>query len=69
MNTITIEKDVPIPSRPSGSYPFDQLDVGDSFSVPVRSRNSVSTYLKKFGKKRFITRTQSDDTVRVWRIE
>lgn len=42
---ITIDKDVPIPTggkgRPS-EYPFDQMEVGDSFAIPLTGEHNKS---------------------------
>jgi hypothetical protein len=85
---ITIDKNIPIPAaagrtgRPS-LYPFESMEVGDSFAVPLagetwgfskndknltRLSNSSGIFGKKHNRK-FITRTFKDEgVVRCWRI-
>lgn len=70
-----VEHGVPIPQLGgprNRKYPWDKLQVGDSFTVPLRMRNSVSAcaarYRKVYGK-RFSTRMVGDDLCRVWRVE
>lgn len=51
-----IEKNIPIASRAGKSkYPFAEMEIGDSFSVPdriaIRVRSSMSTYQTKNNKK------------------
>ncbi len=48
MNEFPIENGIPIPAKPSGTtqslgskYPFDQLEVGQSFFVPERTPSSI----------------------------
>ena len=60
-------------------YPWEQMEVGDSFFVPVegdneqfakKSRSITATASARFnsGKGRYITRTLKDG-IRVWRVE
>jgi hypothetical protein len=85
--TIEIEKDVPIPTacgrgRPT-KYPFAEMEVGDSFAVPLAgesygrhsgdkaaaslSRNS-HTYGKKHGKTFTVRQLNDEGVARVWRV-
>jgi hypothetical protein len=85
-NDVTIEKNIPVPQKPRftvkaySKFPFDQLEVGDSFCVPCRldapnMQTSISvaanTYTKKGGKgKCFTIRTVIENGawgVRCWR--
>ena len=71
---IKIDKHVPIPKDNRGrqsKYPWDQMDVGDSFLVgpdgPRGMRGIASGAGTKRGKK-FATRALEDGSVRVWRV-
>lgn len=81
-----IEKDIPIPAmtRPGATpkYPFRQMEVGDSFSVPAdadgfyTNRNGyrahrVQTCMGHYRKDglRFCSRMPPDGSCRVWRVE
>lgn len=60
----------PIPGR-EGVYPFDELEVGQSFFVPFikeahEMSGSVTSYNKTRAPKKFASRTV-DGGVRVWR--
>lgn len=81
----TVDRNIPIPGNPKichinkpkkkNKYPFDEMDIGDSFFVPFeedvpnksilnRVRNAMTAeYAKDF---KFIAR-QMNDGVRVWR--
>ena len=68
-----IEKNVPMlpPGHRSYSYPFlKDMDIGDSFLVPlkdiVKVRNAVQFLSKKSGRK-FESRTL-ENGVRTWRV-
>ena len=71
-----IESHVPIPRMAKGGrkikYPVADLEVGDSFSVPIGMigslRSVVSRYAYNNPKRKFTTRTEGD-RVRVWRIK
>jgi hypothetical protein len=65
-----VEKGVPIPSnRPT--YPFAQLQVGDSFAAPLAKHGSLRTLATWYGKewsRRFVCR-RAGKGVRVWRVK
>lgn len=67
MNQPRIEKGVPIPGR----FPFEQMEVGDSFAVPSGvPRTTISIAALRYGRKhgaKFTTRTLPDGTIRCWR--
>ena len=72
-----IESHVPIPLKSSKGgrkikYPVADLEVGDSFTVPIGMigslRSVVSRYAYNNPKRKFTTRTEGD-RVRVWRIK
>lgn len=65
-----IEKHVPPPAA-RRVYPFDKMDVGDSFFVPDETTwGSAASSARAYGAnegKRFATRA-IDGGVRIWRI-
>lgn len=65
---IRIDKDVPIP----GTYPFEQMKVGDSFAVPASvRRETVSVSAKRYGDKhkaKFTVRQVAPGVFRCWRV-
>ena len=78
-----IEKDVPLcrPSSKLNKYPFDQMEVGDSFLVPYAEAKSArmaaltrnAGQYKKLPKyitvqRHFVTRTV-DGGMRIWRTK
>ena len=75
-----IEKGIPSPRLGSGSkvYPFNEMEVGDSFFVPYSDRDSkkvqaniiVSVRNRRGLPKEFKVRTRSILTgVRCWRVK
>lgn len=69
-----IEKNVPLPPRASKrKYPFDSMEVGDSFLAPVEERQNVARAVTIENQKagaRFSVRTMKDRSgIRVWRTE
>ena len=71
--TIKIEKGVPLPSEPArrDPYPFDQMEIGDSFFVACTPGNrSVAVQASKFSKKsgRTFTVRRVEGGVRAWRL-
>ena len=71
---IKIDKNVPIPpdrlSR-GRKYPWDELEVGDSFFVEGKKFEPLRVSAAQIGKakaRKFIAR-QVDGGVRVWRVE
>lgn len=75
-NIISIDSGIPLPTRKGRglSYPFDDLDIGDSFFVPNRSSSDIQA-CKALAKQRrpgtdYTTRTAVVDGtsgIRVWR--
>jgi hypothetical protein len=63
-----VEKGIPLPRR----FPFDQMEVGDSFAVPPDvHRTTVSIAALRYGRKHgmtFVTRMVADRTLRCWRV-
>jgi len=71
MQVIEVERGIGMPKpRVVFSYPYEDMDVGDSFCVPAEARAKVlnANYraFKRFGMK-FVARTEGD-VVRVWRV-
>ena len=74
--SFVIEKDVPLPQKNvRWKYPFDQLELGDSFFVVNKDTTQMSALCKRASKRyggRFVTsKAEKDDQtgVRVWRLE
>lgn len=68
-NTYTIENEIPVPPHQNSKYPWDTLEVGQSFLVDPAGKSmfsSASLAGKKRGKK-FIGRKVGSG-VRVWRV-
>lgn len=72
-----IEKGVPIPSPRAQVLKWDQLEVGDCFTVPCpkehrtkmqRYMAGYKKYLEKQSKRRYVTR-QYEHGVRCWRVK
>jgi len=69
---IKIEKGIPCPERRAGGrlYPWDAMEVGDSFLIPDCERKrqfGLCSCAKRFGIK--ITTRRIGNDVRVWRLE
>lgn len=68
-----IEKNIPVPSIRISSldFPFKDMEVGDSFSVPVKNRSSVRTAATAYSKGNigttFVVRVVDAENVRIWR--
>ena len=79
MSNYIIEKNVPIPSPRGGdrAYPFDLMQVGDSFKIEKKDQGRVSASAWAHAKRasergekmRFIVRKVDADTCRIWRVE
>ena len=73
--SIQIEKGIPIPDRArKSSYPFGQMEVGDSFldrdaakTISSRAYNAANIWGRNHGVK-FAGR-QVEGGVRIWRVE
>ena len=53
------------------AYPYESMEIGDSFAVPLQARAKVLNANYRAGKRlsmKFVARTEGD-VVRVWRIE
>lgn len=63
----------PPPSSRVGriKYPFDEMEVGDAFDVPLKSGDRIRAAASQWGKdhgKKFTIRKIDAETFRVWRI-
>lgn len=59
---------IPMP-RVVYAYPYEEMDVGDSFTVPVQARQKVMNANYRASKRlgcKYTCRTEGD-VVRVWR--
>jgi len=71
--TIPIDHDVPIPAITRMSkYPFDDMEVGDSFTILPEASKNISSAIGAYCRKRsdgrkFITRS-IEGGVRIWRV-
>lgn len=71
IEVVQINKNIPIPDTYT-RYPFDQLEVGDNFTVSVSKRSSVAarvTRLNKKGERQYLVRKIDENTLGVWRVE
>lgn len=69
MSMIEIEKGISIPHCKK-YYPFDLMEVGDSFVSDMRAVQDCACLAnKRLAPRRFTTRKLSDGTFRCWRYE
>jgi hypothetical protein len=64
-----VDSGIPVPAK---GVPLNQLEVGESFVVPIDKRRSVATVasrVKRETGKKFTIRKIDNDNVRVWRTE
>ena len=79
--TFEIDKTQPIPKSTKGRpriYPFMEMEVGDSFAVPIQLddkttgnllRCAARAYSRKYGGKFAIRIERSKNVTRCWRVE
>lgn len=75
MSNYIIEKSIPILTR--SIYPFNDMQIGDSFAFPKSERVRVAAAASNFAAKstrngnkmRFMSRRINADTCRIWRVE
>ena len=71
MQEIALESGIAMPKpRVVYAYPYEEMEVGDSFTVPVEARAKVLNANYRAGKRMqrvFVARTEGD-IVRVWRM-
>jgi hypothetical protein len=70
-----IEKDVPLPAlvRRRSKYPFKDLEIGDSFVIPIKSDKSPSGIYAAISTARSrhnigLTTARVEGGIRVWRV-
>lgn len=68
-----IEKGIPIPgANPQRVWPFDKLEVGDSFLIPEkmerRARNAASAYQRDHAGVKLTIRKVEGNRWRLWRV-
>ena len=76
---IKIEKNVPIPGKTKKkqyAFPFEKMEVGDSFSVACTKSNYSKLYLnsRKFSKensgyKFTLRKNENENWIRIWRVQ
>lgn len=72
---INIEKGIPIPNTKGrkSKYPFDKMEVGDSFKLKDVPKNTVlnaaNSWAKRNKKKVKFTIRFIDNVTRIWRIK
>lgn len=73
-STVKIDKDVPLPSRSGfhSKYPWEEMEVGDSFMMEGKTNTSAHGHCyqwnKKLAPKKFVAR-KIEGGCRVWRIK
>lgn len=70
---VGVDRDVPVPPRQYHVYPWERLEVGDSFGISQYVNAGVIRCLaSRMGKKlgvKFSVREMCGGTIRVWRVE
>jgi len=70
-----IQKNIPIPAKKSAGrkqvYPFEKMEVGDSFAIPLSKAKSAAAIMVKYAKRTGMkfTKRLLDKEVRIWRIQ
>ncbi len=66
---VEIEDGIEIPEPKGGvkRYPFDELEIGQSFVLESKGNSSVQAARKKYPDRKFTVRVTTEG-VRVWRI-
>lgn len=83
--TFQIDKGLPIPKISTGRpriYPFPQMEVGDSFAVPITDEilsgqnksarllsSAATAYARKYGGRFSVQFDRSNKIMRCWRVE
>lgn len=72
---LKIERGIPVPERRKRKYPFEDMQPGDSFEVPLngdtlfRTRSRIQGSMAHFRTKGWSFTTRKTDTgIRVWRL-
>lgn len=67
-----VDSELPVPVGRATKYPFDSMEVGDSFSFPIVERANIQSRISKLKKdtgKVFAIRKMDIGVARVWRKE
>ena len=71
ITAIELETGRPVPvARVVYAYPYEEMDVGDSFCVPVSARQKVLNANYRASKRlgwRFTAKTEGE-VIRIWRV-
>lgn len=68
---IRISKHYPIPSDSRARYPWDEMEIGDSFALPkakIGTLKSAAVYQNKRSNNKYVVRL-SGDKARCWRVK
>jgi hypothetical protein len=68
---IKIDKNIAVPTTARTSYPFDQMEVGDSFVVIDQAKIAgarVAAYNRGVGRETKFASRRVTEGVRIWRI-
>lgn len=70
-NEFPIDKGIPLPTALNRKYPWDQLEVGDSFLVPDKTPNLLRSCMKSAEERFGFTYTAFADNkgTRIWRVK
>ena len=66
--TINIDKDTPFP-EPKKRYPFDEMEVGDSFFAKRTTQQLLSSAARHQKDGRKFTARAENDGARIWRVK
>lgn len=69
--TVKIEKGVPMPHGRAGratKYPWQEMNIGDSFVGGVTARSLITRMGKSTGQK-FTSRKIGENEFRIWRVK
>ncbi|MBE2190552.1 MAG: hypothetical protein IAE63_00045 [Alphaproteobacteria bacterium] len=74
---INIDKEIPIPVFPKKRggkppvYPFNEMEVGDSFRVPDDKEDSVRVAARRINRKtqKEFRALYTEDEIRIWRVK
>lgn len=65
-----IEKNVPLPNCKTIKYPFDKMEINDSFIVPIEEKSTLHSAIvtaRKTGRT-FTVKKVDSNTLRCWRL-
>ncbi len=60
------------PRRPTRPYPFSEMEIGDSFTVPIERVYAVRAAMAYWTKKTgacYVARKMDSNIARVWRVD